>query len=86
MKVLVSQSCQTLYNPMDCNHQAPLSMEFSRQEYWSTLTFPSMDRPDPRIQPASPASQADSLLPELPRKPQEKSTPNKNTSKVDQIF
>ena len=45
-----------------------------------------MDRPDPRIQPASPALQADSLLPELPRKPQEKSTPNKNTSKVDQIF
>ena len=32
-----SQSCLTLCNSMDCNpsHQAPLSMEFSRQEYWS---------------------------------------------------
>ena len=86
MKVLVAQSCQTLCNPMDCNRQAPLSMAFSGQEYWSALTFPSRDLPDPRIQPTSPALQADSLLPELPRKPQEKSTPNKNTSQVDQIF
>ena len=30
--VLVSQSCLTLYNTMDCSHQASLSMEFSRQE------------------------------------------------------
>ena len=38
-------------------HQAPLSMEFSRQEYWSGLSFPSpRDLPDPGIEPASLAS------------------------------
>ena len=42
-------------------HQAPLSMQFSRQEYWSGLTFPSpVDLPDPEIEPGSPALQADS--------------------------
>ena len=42
--------------------QAPLSMEFSRQEYWSGLPFPSPeDLPDLGIQPRSPALQADSL-------------------------
>ena len=42
--------------------QAPLSMEFSRQEYWSGLPFPSPgDPPDPGIEPGSPALQADSL-------------------------
>ena len=35
-------------------HQVPLSMEFFRQEYWSTLTFPSLgDLPDPGIEPTS---------------------------------
>ena len=38
VKVLVTQSCLTLCDPMDCVvHQAPLSMEFCRQEYWSGL-------------------------------------------------
>ena len=38
----VVQSCPTLCNPMDSSlHQAPLSMGFSRQEYWSGLPFPS---------------------------------------------
>ena len=48
---------------MDCTlPQAPLSMEFSRQEYWSELPFPSPgDFPDPDIEPGSPALQADSL-------------------------
>ena len=36
----VAQSCLTLRNPMDCS-QAPLSMGFSRQEYWSGLSLPS---------------------------------------------
>ena len=41
--------------------QAPLSMGFSRQEYWSGLSCPSPgDLPDPGIEPASPAWQADS--------------------------
>ena len=40
--------------------QAPLSMGFSRQEYWSGLPFPSSrDLPDPGIKPGSPALQAD---------------------------
>ena len=42
--------------------QAPLSMEFSRQEYWSGLPFPTPgDLPDPGIEPGSPTLQADSL-------------------------
>ena len=42
--------------------QAPLSMGFSRQEYWSGLPFPSPeDLPDPGIEPKSPSLQADSL-------------------------
>ena len=35
MHAQVFQSCLTLCNPMDCSHKAPLSMGFSRQEYWS---------------------------------------------------
>ena len=47
--------------------QAPLSMEFSRQEYWSGLPFPSPgDLPNPGIEPGSPALQADSLPSEPP--------------------
>ena len=49
--------------------QAPLSMEFSRQEYWSRLPFPSPgDLSDPEIKPGSPALQADSLLSKLTEK------------------
>ena len=47
-------------------------MEFSRQEYWSGLPFPSLGAlPNPGIEPRSPALQADSLPFELPRKPQD---------------
>ena len=43
-------------------HQAPLSMGFSRQEYWSRLPCPPpWELPDPRIEPGSPELQADSL-------------------------
>ena len=50
--------------------QAPLSMKFSRQEYWSGLPFPSPgDLPDRGIEPGSPALQADSLPAETPGKP-----------------
>ena len=49
--------------------QAPLSMEFSRQEYWSGLPFPFPgDLPDLGIEPRSPALQADSLPSESPGK------------------
>ena len=51
-------------------HLAPLSMGFSRQEYWSGLPFPSPgDLPDPGIEPRSPALQADALTSEPPGKP-----------------
>ena len=48
---------------MDClPHQAPLSMGFPRQEYWSGLPFPSLGKlPNPGIQPMSRELQADSL-------------------------
>ena len=57
---------------MTVARQAPLSLEFSKQEYWSRLPFPSPgDLPNPGIEPGSPALQADSLLTELPGKPME---------------
>ena len=50
-------------------HQAPLSMEFSWQEYWSGLQFPSpRDLPNPEIESGSPALQEGSLLSEPPGK------------------
>ena len=50
-------------------HQAPLSMGFSRQEYWSGLPFPSPgDLPNPGIKPGSPTLQADALPSEPPGK------------------
>ena len=53
-------SCGQLFvTPWTVAHPGPLSMEFSRQEYWSGLTFPSpRDLPDPEIKLASPASPA----------------------------
>ena len=60
---LVTKSCPTLWTPWTVAHQDPLSMGFSRQEYWSELSFPSLgDLPDPGIGPASSAWEADSLL------------------------
>ena len=63
------QSCQTLCDPMDYSHQAPLSMEFSRQEYWSRLPSLSPGHlPYLRIKPMFPELQADSLPIEPPGK------------------
>ena len=57
--------------PWTVAYQAPLSMGFSRQEYWSGLPLPSPgDLPDPGMKPGSPALQADSL----PSEPLEKSS------------
>ena len=57
---------QLFARPWTVAHQASLSMEFSRQEYWSGLPFPSPgDLPDPGIEPGSPALQVDPLLTEL---------------------
>ena len=52
--VLVAQSCLTLKIPWTVAHQAPLSMESSRQEYWSGLPCPPAgDFLNPGIEPAS---------------------------------
>ena len=62
------QLCMTPWTTAAC--QAPLSMRFSRQGYWSGLPFPSPgDLPDPGIEPGSPALQADALPSEPPGKP-----------------
>ena len=56
--------------PWTVAYQAPQSMEFSRQEYWSGLPFPSPeDLPNPGVEPGSPALQADSLPCEPAGKP-----------------
>ena len=75
--VCATQSCLTLCHlvvsdsaiPWTVAHQTPLSMEFSWQEYWSGLPFPSPgDLPDPGIQLGSPTLQADFLPSEPPGK------------------
>ena len=64
---VVSDSLQP-HEPVAC--QAPQSMEFSRQDYWSGLSLPSLwDLPNPGIKPRSPVLQADSLQSEPPGKP-----------------
>ena len=55
--------------PWTVARQASLSVDFSRQEYWSGLPFPSPgDLPNPGIEPVSPALQADALSSEPPGK------------------
>ena len=59
-------------------YQAPPSMEFSRQEYWSGLPFPSPgDLPDPGVETGSPTLQADTLLSEPPGQPRKNSVRGK---------
>ena len=71
--VLVAQSCLTLRPPWTVARRAPLSMGFSRQQYWSGLPLPSPeDLPNTGIKPGSPSLQADSL----PSEPPEKSLPS----------
>ena len=56
--------------PWTVAHQVPLSMEFSRQEYWSGLPFPSPgDLPDSRMEPVSPALAGGFFTTEPPGKP-----------------
>ena len=63
---LVAKLYPTLVTPWTVACQAPLSMGFSRQEYWSGLPLSSLEYvPDPGMEPRSPALQADSVLPEL---------------------
>ena len=70
---------QFFVTPWTIAHQAHSSMEFSRQEYWTGLPFPSPgDLPDPGIRPGSPTLRADALPSEPPGNPME--------MKVDVIF
>ena len=66
---LVTKLCRLFVSPWTVAHQAPLSMGFSRQEYWNGLPFPSPgDLPDPGIKSGSPALHTDSLPTEPPGK------------------
>ena len=65
VRVLLLSRVQLFETPWTVAHPAPLSMEFSRQEYWSGLPFPSpVDLSKPGIEHGSPAFLADSLLSE----------------------
>ena len=65
---MCAQSCPTLVTPWTVASRAPLSMGFSRQEYWSGLPFPPpRDLSNPGIEPTSPALQVGSFLPYPPR-------------------
>ena len=68
---LVTKSCPSLAtNPMTVAHQTPLSVGFSRQEYWRGDPVPPPGNlPVPGIEPRSPILQADSLPSEPPGKP-----------------
>ena len=67
MKVTSLSRARLFVTPWTVAHQAPLSMGFSRQEYWSGLPFPSPgDLPYLGIEPGSLALQADSLPSESP--------------------
>ena len=69
---LVAQSCPTLATPWTVAHQAPLSMGFSTQGFWSGLPFSSPgDPPNPGIEPRFPALQAASSPSVPPGKPDE---------------
>ena len=69
VKVKSLSRVRLFVTPWTVAHQAPLTMGFSRQEYWSGLPFPSPgDLPDPGIEPGSPALEADALTSEPPGK------------------
>ena len=69
-KVKLLSLVRLFATPWTLAYQAPLSMGFSRQEYWNELLFPSPgDLPDPGIEPRSPALRADALPSEPPGNP-----------------
>ena len=71
MYVLVTQSCPTLPDPMDCGPpgSSVLGISQARILEWVAIPFSRGSSPHQGIEPGSPALQADSLLPELPGKP-----------------
>ena len=73
VKVKLLSRVELFAIPWTVAHQAPLSMGFSRQEYWSGLPFPSPGNlPDPGIELRSPALQAGALTSEPPGKDTDK--------------
>ena len=72
------QSCLTLCDPMDCSPPgSSLSVEFSRQEYWSGLPFPPPgELPDPGVQASSPELAGGFFTTEPPGKPIGPHVPN----------
>ena len=69
VKVKSLSHVQLFVTPWTVAYQAPPSMQFSKQEYWSGLPFPSPgDLPNPGIEPESPTLQADVLPSEPPGK------------------
>ena len=73
--------------PWTVAYQAPSSMEFAREEYWSGLPFPSPgDLPDLGVEPGSPTLQADALPSELPGKPLIRYTPHNGQHFLDIIL
>ena len=70
MKVKSLSRVRLFATPWTVAYQAPRSMGFSRQGYWSGLLFPSPgDLPNPGIKPGSPALEAEALTSESPGKP-----------------
>ena len=70
VKVKLLSPVQLFVTPWTVAYQAPPSMGFPKQEYWSGLPFPSPgDLSDPGIEPGSPSFQADALTSEPPGKP-----------------
>ena len=81
--VLVAQSCCLFVTSWTVAHQIPLSLEFSRQEYWSGLLFLSPgDLPEPGIEPGSPTLPADFLLSGPPGKPEPHQNQDRHSLKI----
>ena len=84
MCVLSRSVVSNSVSPWTVAHQAPLSIGFSRQEYWSGLPFPSPeDLPDPGIEPGSPALEADSFPSKPPGKPRLKARPSQKQGSLE---
>ena len=76
---------QLLATPWTVAYQAPPSMEFSRQEYWSGLPSFSWNLPNPGIKPRSPALQTDTLLSKLPEKKTDTRSKVINSNKNEEV-
>ena len=83
VKVKSLSHVQLFVTPWTVTYQDPLSMGFSRQEYWSGLPFPSPgDLPDPGIKPRPPTLWADTLPSEPPGMQQKQSSKREVHSKT----